>query len=110
MEEDKKGNNIQAEKKDLQPHLKENDNLIEKQVDQTRIEGGQHFVQFQPSAPPQPRIVQVNMFVFSSSLAQNGHRNTILNMQHRLSQTDHYKDSTWTMSTLKVINIIILFI
>ena len=31
------------------------DNLIEKPADE-----GQHFVQFHPSAPPQPTMVQVN--------------------------------------------------
>ena len=53
--------------KEMQLHSKEakvlrdsvgEENLIEKQVDRT-IES-QHFIQYQPSAPPQPKMDQVS--------------------------------------------------
>ena len=73
MEEGEKTKNNQSGKidnpKEVRPHSKEakgdrdsneEEDLIEKQVDgKSKIEASQHFVQFQPSAPPQPTMAQV---------------------------------------------------
>ena len=92
MEEDEKTEeNTEAKKvddpKEVQLHSKAakgEENGIEKQVDPT-IES-QHFVQYQPSAPPQPTMVQVKPIAccfHHQSLAQQLPQAKIKIMKHQ---------------------------